>query len=100
MPELDQEEPVFPRGVPRPAGEADDRAIFRLYHREVHDESGPEAAMIPDILSRVFYQNRVSEYLLCLAILAGGIVAVKILQSLLSRRLKARAVKTLYLTRG
>ncbi|MBP2675296.1 MAG: MscS Mechanosensitive ion channel, partial [Deltaproteobacteria bacterium] len=47
--------------------------------------------MFADILNRGFYHNRVSEYLLCLAILAGGVLAVKVLQALVTRRMKARA---------
>jgi len=50
--------------------------------------------MIGEFLQREFYHNRVSEYLLCLAILAGGILAVKVIQSLATRRLKAWAEKS------
>jgi small-conductance mechanosensitive channel len=50
--------------------------------------------MIGEFLQREFYHNRVSEYLVCLAILAGGILAVKIVQSLATRRLKAWAEKS------
>ena len=53
-----------------------------------------EDAMIEDILHREFYHNRISEYLLCLAILAGGILAVKVIQSLATRRLTAWAEKS------
>ena len=45
--------------------------------------------MIEDILQREFYHNRVSEYLLCLAIIVGGILAVKIVEALALKRLKA-----------
>jgi len=37
--------------------------------------SGKEEPMIEDILQREIYHNRISEYLVCLAILAVGIVA-------------------------
>ena len=50
--------------------------------------------MIGEFLQREFYHNRVSEYLVCLAILAGGILAVKVVQSLATRRLKAWAEKS------
>jgi len=50
--------------------------------------------MIEGILQREFYHNRVSEYLVCLAILAGGILAVKVIQFLATRRLKAWAEKS------
>jgi small-conductance mechanosensitive channel len=50
--------------------------------------------MIGQILSREFYHNRLSEYLLCLAVLIGGILAVKILQALVTRRLTAWAGAT------
>ncbi len=50
--------------------------------------------MIGQILSREYYHNRLSEYLLCLAVLIGGFLAVKALQSLVSRRLAAWAEKT------
>ena len=50
--------------------------------------------MFPEILRREFYHNRFSEYLLCLAILVGGILAVKILQYLVTRKMKAWAEST------
>jgi small-conductance mechanosensitive channel len=50
--------------------------------------------MIADFLQRAFYHNRVSDYLLCLAILLGGVLVVKILQVVVLRRLKAYAEKT------
>jgi len=50
--------------------------------------------MIGEFLQREFYHNRVSEYLVCLAILSGGILAVKVIQSLATRRLKAWAEKS------
>jgi small-conductance mechanosensitive channel len=50
--------------------------------------------MLPAILNRWFYHNRVSDYLLCLAILAGGILVVTIIKSFLSRRLKVKAEAT------
>ncbi|MCL5885257.1 MAG: mechanosensitive ion channel family protein [Deltaproteobacteria bacterium] len=50
--------------------------------------------MIEDILRREFYHNRISEYLVCLAIIVGGILAVRIVESLAMRRLKAWAEKT------
>jgi small-conductance mechanosensitive channel len=60
------------------------------------DPAGParEENMFSEILRREFYHNRFSDYLLCLAILAGGILAVKILQSLVTRRMKAWADTT------
>ncbi len=50
--------------------------------------------MIGEFLQREFYHNLVSEYLVCLAILAGGILAVKVVQSLATRRLTAWAEKS------
>jgi len=50
--------------------------------------------MIQDILQREFYHNRISEYLVCLAIIIGGIVVVRIVEALALRRLKAWAAKT------
>ncbi|MBE0602844.1 MAG: mechanosensitive ion channel family protein [Deltaproteobacteria bacterium] len=50
--------------------------------------------MLKEILSYEFYHNRVSEYLLCLAIFAGGFLVVKVLQSLITRRLKTWAETT------
>ncbi|MHB1040922.1 MAG: mechanosensitive ion channel family protein [Desulfobacteria bacterium] len=50
--------------------------------------------MIEDILRREFYHNRISEYLVCLAIIVGGILAVRVVESLAMRRLKAWAEKT------
>ena len=50
--------------------------------------------MIEDILRREFYHNRISEYLVCLAIIVGGILAVRIVEGLAMRRLKAWAEKT------
>jgi small-conductance mechanosensitive channel len=50
--------------------------------------------MIEDILQREFYHNRTSEYLLCLAILSGGVLAVRVVEAVLLRRLKAYAEKT------
>ncbi|MBE0569123.1 MAG: mechanosensitive ion channel family protein [Deltaproteobacteria bacterium] len=50
--------------------------------------------MPSEILSYEFYHNRVSEYLLCLAILAAGLLVVKIFQSLITRRMKAWAQTT------
>ncbi|MCL5885330.1 MAG: mechanosensitive ion channel family protein [Deltaproteobacteria bacterium] len=50
--------------------------------------------MIEDILRREFYHNRISEYLICLAIIAGGILAVRVVEALALRRLKAWAEKT------
>ena len=50
--------------------------------------------MIEDILQREIYHNRISEYLVCLAILAGGILAARVVESLVLRRLKSLADKT------
>ena len=50
--------------------------------------------MIEDILQREFYDNRISEYLVCLAIILGGILAVRIVKALAFKRLKAWAEKT------
>lgn len=50
--------------------------------------------MITDILQREIYHNRISEYLLCLAIIAGGILAMRVVEALVLRRLKAWAEKT------
>jgi small-conductance mechanosensitive channel len=50
--------------------------------------------MIGEILRLEFYHNRISEYLICLAIIVGGILAVRIVEALVLRRLKAWAEKT------
>ena len=50
--------------------------------------------MIEDILQREIYHNRISEYLVCVAILAGGILAARVVESLVLRRLKSLAKKT------
>jgi len=50
--------------------------------------------MINEFLQREFYHNRISEYLVCLAIIAGGVLAVRIVEILVLRRLKAWAEKT------
>jgi small-conductance mechanosensitive channel len=50
--------------------------------------------MIGEFLQREFHNNRISEYLLCLAIIVGGILAVRVVESLVLRRLKAWAEKT------
>lgn len=50
--------------------------------------------MIVDILQREFYHNRVSDYLVCLAILAGGILFIWAVESLVLRRLKRWADST------
>jgi small-conductance mechanosensitive channel len=50
--------------------------------------------MIESVLRREFYHNSVSEYLFCLAILVGGILAVRIVEALVLRRLGAWAEKT------
>jgi small-conductance mechanosensitive channel len=49
--------------------------------------------MIGEFLQREFYHNRISEYLICLAILVVGILAVRVAEALALRRLKARAEK-------
>ena len=50
--------------------------------------------MIEDILQREFYDNRISEYLICLAIILGGILAVRVVKALAFKRLKAWSKKT------
>ena len=50
--------------------------------------------MINDFLQREFHHNRISEYLLCLAILLGGVLVVRVVEALVLRRLKAWAEKT------
>src|SRR3989304_2053466 len=50
--------------------------------------------MIGEFLQREFYHNRISEYLLCLAIILGGILAVRIVEGPAMRRLIAWAEKT------
>ncbi|MGB7631038.1 MAG: hypothetical protein WBM29_08145, partial [Candidatus Deferrimicrobium sp.] len=50
--------------------------------------------MIQEFLQREFYHNRISEYLLCLAILVGGLLAVRIVEALVVRRLRVWAEKT------
>jgi len=50
--------------------------------------------MIEDILQREIFHNRISEYLICLAIIAGGILAVRVFETVALRRLKAWAEKT------
>jgi len=50
--------------------------------------------MIGEFLQRDLYHNRLSEYLICLAIIFGGILAVRIVESLAMRRIKAWAEKT------
>ncbi|RJP20999.1 MAG: hypothetical protein C4529_08070, partial [Deltaproteobacteria bacterium] len=50
--------------------------------------------MIGEFLQREFYHNRISEYLICLAIIVGGILAVRIVEAIVLRRLKAWAGRT------
>jgi small-conductance mechanosensitive channel len=50
--------------------------------------------MIAEILQREFYHNRVSDYLVCLAVLAGGILLVWAVEALALRRLKQWADTT------
>ncbi|HSE15195.1 MAG TPA: mechanosensitive ion channel family protein, partial [Candidatus Deferrimicrobium sp.] len=50
--------------------------------------------MIGEFLQQEIYGNRISEYLICLAIIVGGILLVWIVEALLLRRLKAWAGKT------
>ncbi len=50
--------------------------------------------MFADILNRGFYHNRISDYLICLAILTGGILAVVVVKNVVIRRLRARAEST------
>jgi small-conductance mechanosensitive channel len=50
--------------------------------------------MFADILNRGFYHNRIFDYLLCLAIFAGGVFLVNIVRALATRRLKKRAAAT------
>jgi small-conductance mechanosensitive channel len=49
---------------------------------------------VGEILERQFYGNRVSDYLLCLAIIAGGILVLRIVVALLRRRLTRWAAAT------
>jgi len=48
-----------------------------------------EDTMIEEFLQREFYHNRISEYLICVAIIVGGILAVWVVEALVLRRLKA-----------
>lgn len=50
--------------------------------------------MVNEFLQREIYHNRISEYLVCLAIIAGGFLAVWIVEALVLRRLKAWAEST------
>ena len=50
--------------------------------------------MIGEILQREFYHNRLSDYLVCLAIILGGILAVRVVGALAFKRLKAWAEKS------
>lgn len=50
--------------------------------------------MIEEFLQREFHHNRISEYLLCLAVLVGGFIMVRIVEALVLRRLKAWAKRT------
>jgi len=50
--------------------------------------------MIEEILQREYHHNRISEYLISLAILIGGILVVWIVEAVALRRLKARAGRT------
>ena len=50
--------------------------------------------MIEEFLQREFYHNRISEYLICIAIILGGILAVRIVDVLAFKRLKAWTKKT------
>ena len=50
--------------------------------------------MIEEFLQREFRHNRLSEYLVCLTIIIGGIVVVRIVEALALPRLKAWAEKT------
>jgi small-conductance mechanosensitive channel len=51
-------------------------------------------AMIHDILQREIYHNRVSDYLVFLAIIAGAVVAIQVVETLALRRLKTWAEST------
>jgi small-conductance mechanosensitive channel len=50
--------------------------------------------MVENILQREFYHNRLSVYLICLALILGGILAVRIVERLAMRRIKAWAEKS------
>jgi small-conductance mechanosensitive channel len=50
--------------------------------------------MVAEFLQREFYNNRVSEYLVCLAIIAAGVLVLGIVRTMLLRRLKAWAETT------
>jgi len=50
--------------------------------------------MMSEILGYEFYHNRISEYLICLAVLAAGILAVVVVKNIVIRRLRAWAETT------
>ncbi len=50
--------------------------------------------MLDEILRREFYHNRVSEYLVCLALIAAGVFVVRVAQGLGLRRLRTLVGKT------
>ena len=50
--------------------------------------------MIEEFLQREFYHNRISEYLICLALIVCGIVLVRVVEAVAVRRLRALADKT------
>jgi small-conductance mechanosensitive channel len=50
--------------------------------------------MLSQLLAREYYHNRISDYLLCAAIIVGGVLIVKIVESVVIRRLRAWAEKT------
>ena len=50
--------------------------------------------MLSNLFERQFFHNAVSDYLLCLAILLGGVLLVKIVQVVVLRRLRAWAETT------
>jgi cell volume regulation protein A len=50
--------------------------------------------MLPELLAREIYHNRLSDYLICLAILIGGVLVVKIVEAVVLRRLRAWAEST------
>jgi len=56
--------------------------------------SAREETMIQEFLQREFYHNRISEYLVCLAIIVVGIVVVRVVEVLALRRMKAWAATT------
>jgi len=53
-----------------------------------------EGDMFDDILRRVYFENTVSDYLVCLAVIAGGLIVIWIFKLILLKRLKALVKST------